>query len=83
MGLAIVGSEFICALRYWLSIPFLTILIFVYVAQPWIYIGITYWAVVTLFVFADMELCPAVVTDIDVLSHADDNESTVDALEPT
>ena len=33
--------------------------------------------------FVDMELFPPVVTDIDVLSHAVDNESTVDALDPT
>ena len=29
------------------------------------------------------EPCPPVVTNIDLLSHADDNESTVDALDPT
>ena len=46
--------------------------------------GITYLAVVmALFVFVDMELCPPVVSDIDVLSHTDDSESTVDALDST
>ena len=30
-----------------------------------------------------MEHCSPVVTDIDVLSHADDNESTIDALDPS
>ena len=29
------------------------------------------------------EPCPSVVTDIDVLSHADSNEPTVDALDPS
>ena len=30
-----------------------------------------------------MEHCPPVVTDIDVLSHADDNEFAIDALDPS
>ena len=48
-----------CAVRYWLSISFLTLLmiIFVHVAQPWIHMGTTFWAVVmALFVFIIMTL---------------------------
>ena len=45
LGLAIVGCEFTCALRYWLSIPFLTLPIFVLVVLPLIRMVITFWAV--------------------------------------
>ena len=45
LGLAIVGCELTCALRYWLSIPFLTLPIFVLVVLPLIRMMITFWAV--------------------------------------
>ena len=54
----------------------------------WLNLGSTWESPIGLwswpsFVFVDMELCPPVVTDTDVFSHADDNESTVDVLDPT
>ena len=47
--------ELILSVYLLLEYPFLTLFIFVHVAQPWIHMGITCRAVVmTLFVFTDM-----------------------------